>query len=135
MIVCFEADLNGAYLPFSQRDGKTVKHLVHQSIGNAIAKYRKAAGMTQAALAERLDLSNDAVSRLERGNIALSVARLVELAEIFGCEATDLLTDSSPRVQDQAKQLTGLLEKLDEEDRRMLLGLVEQMVEWKTGKK
>lgn len=105
---------------------------MHQSIGKAIAKYRKAAGLTQAQLAERLDLSNDAVSRLERGNIALSVARLVEMAEIFGCEATDLLTDGSPRTQDQARQLAGLLAQLNEEDRITLLKLVEQMVEWKT---
>lgn len=106
-----------------------------KAIGRAIAKYRRAAGMTQAQLAERLDLSNDAVSRLERGNIALSVTRLVELAEIFGCEATDLLTDGSTRSTDQARQLAGLLEKLDEEDRMILMNLVEQMVAWKTKRK
>ncbi|MDO4694359.1 MAG: helix-turn-helix transcriptional regulator [Eikenella sp.] len=63
--------------------GKTGKEALNQSVGQAVAKYRKAVGMTQAELAERLDLSLDAVSRLERGNIGLSVARLVELGGDF----------------------------------------------------
>lgn len=38
-----------------------------QTIGQAIAKYRQASGLTQAQLAEMLGISNDAVSRMERG--------------------------------------------------------------------
>ena len=54
--------------------------------GAVIAKYRKAAGITQAELAEKLELSNDAVSRLERGHIALSVSRMFFfiIASVFG---------------------------------------------------
>ena len=37
-----------------------------QTIGQAIAKYRQASGLTQAQLAEMLGISNDAVSRMER---------------------------------------------------------------------
>ncbi|MCP1660864.1 helix-turn-helix domain-containing protein [Neisseria perflava] len=105
---------------------------VEKAIGQAIMKHRKAVGMTQAQLAERLDLSNDAVSRLERGNIGLSVVRLLELAEIFGCDAADLLNDGSRRVRDQAGQVLNLLEKLDEGERVGLLRILEQMVAWKT---
>lgn len=113
--------------------GKTDKEALNQSVGRAVARYRKAVGMTQAELAERLDLSLDAVSRLERGNIGLSVARLVELAEIFGCETVDLLADGSTRPRDQAGQLEGLLGQLDEQERVGLLDLVRQMVAWKRG--
>lgn len=112
---------------------RTVKEMCNRRVGQAIAKHRKAIGMTQSELAERLDLSLDAVSRLERGNIGLSVVRLVELAEIFDCETTDLLLGSSTRIRDQARQLEDLLAKLDEPDRILLLNLVEQMVVWKTG--
>lgn len=59
-----------------------VKSTIKQSIGQAVAKQRKAVGLTQAQLAERLNLSLDAISRLERGNIGLTVERMVELAEI-----------------------------------------------------
>ncbi|QEY24602.1 helix-turn-helix domain-containing protein [Neisseria animalis] len=98
------------------------------NIGKTIAKYRMAAGLTQAQVAEILDVSNDAVSRMERGGIMPTVARLIKLAEIFGCEVTDLLTESSPLVNDQSKRLAALLGRLDEEARMELMDIVEQMV-------
>lgn len=108
-----------------------VKSTIKQSIGQAVAKQRKAVGLTQAQLAERLNLSLDAISRLERGNIGLTVERLVELAEIFGCETADLLHEGSTRVRDQARELEDLLQKLAEDERIELLSLVRQMIEWK----
>lgn len=110
-----------------------VKSPINQTVGRAMAKWRKVSGLTQAQLAERLNLSLDAVSRLERGNIALTVERLVELAEIFGCETADLLGEGSTRVRDQAVRLESLLERLDEEERVGLLDLVGKMVDWKRG--
>ena len=108
-----------------------MKSLINQNIGCAVAKHRKAAGLTQAQLAEKLNLSLDAVSRLERGQIALTVARLVELATIFGCETVDLLEAGSTRVRDQAVQLEQLMLRLSEAERVDLLKLVEQMIDWK----
>lgn len=108
-----------------------VKSTINQTIGHAVAKHRKAAGLTQAQLAERLNLSLDAVSRLERGHIALTVARLVELAAIFECDTIDLLQDGSTRVRDQAVQLERLLAQLDETERVDLLKLIDKMIEWK----
>lgn len=102
----------------------------NQIIGAAIAKQRKSCGITQAQLAERLELSIDAISRLERGNIALSVARLVELAEIFDCELMDLLDEASSRPREQARKLETMLAQLDEQKRQGLLQLIEQMIEW-----
>ena len=110
-----------------------VKSPINQTVGRAMAKWRKVSGLTQAQLAERLNLSLDAVSRLERGNIALTVERLVELAEIFGCETADLLGEGSTRGRDQAVQLESLLGRLDEEERVGLLDLVGKMVDWKRG--
>ena len=89
-----------------------MKSTIKQSIGQAVAKQRKAVGLTQAQLAERLNLSLDAISRLERGNIGLTVERMVELAEIFGCETVDLLYEGSTRVRDQARELEDLLQEL-----------------------
>ncbi|SUO92431.1 helix-turn-helix domain-containing protein [Suttonella indologenes] len=110
-----------------------MKSTIKQSIGQAVAKQRKAVGLTQAQLAERLNLSLDAISRLERGNIGLTVERMVELAEIFGCETVDLLHEGSTRVRDQARELEDLLQELAEEERIELLSLVRQMIEWKRG--
>lgn len=109
----------------------TAKQLISRNIGQSIARHRKASGLTQAELAERLDLSLDAVSRLERGQIGLSVLRLFELAEIFGCESLDLLDEASSRPRDQARQLERLLNRLEGEDRVWLLKMIEDLVEWK----
>ena len=102
-----------------------------EQIGQAIAKYRQASGLTQAQLAEILDMSNDAVSRMERGKTTPTVLRLVELSEIFHCEVADLLTDSSNRTMDQARTLERLLNQLDYEERSDFLVLVERLIKWK----
>lgn len=99
-------------------------------IGRAIAKYRQGAGLTQAQVAEVLNISNDAVSRMERGAIMPSAARLIQLAGIFGCDAADLLTEGSPHVADQSRQVAMLLVGLDEAERVHLLRIIEDMVAW-----
>lgn len=108
---------------------KTAHQEISQKIGQSIAKHRKMIGMTQAELAERLDLSLDAVSRLERGNIGLSVVRLFELAEIFSCETIDLLAEGSHRPRDMSKKIEQLLDQVGSVERLKLLSILEQMVE------
>lgn len=100
------------------------------AIGRAVAKYRVSAGLTQAQVAEMLDVSIDAVSRMERGGIMPTVAWLIRLAEIFGCEAADMLTEASPLANDQARYLADLLGKLDEESRAELVAVIERMAAW-----
>lgn len=102
-----------------------------KTVGRAIAKYRQAAGLTQAQLAEILGIGNDAVSRMERGNTVPTLLRLLELSEIFQCEMADLITESSNRSIDQARMLEQLLNQLKSEDRAELISLLQQMIRWK----
>ncbi len=102
-----------------------------QTIGQAIAKYRQASGLTQAQLAEILGISNDAVSRMERGKTIPTVLRLLELSEIFHCEVADLVTETSNRSIDQAKVIEKLLQQLDSQQRSELVYLIERLVKWK----
>ena len=62
-------------------------------IGANIAAYRKNAGLTQAGLAEKLNYSDKAVSKWERGDSVPDVLTLVQLADQFGITVNDLLTD------------------------------------------
>lgn len=105
------------------------KAALARTIGQAIAHRRSLAELTQEEVAEKLGLGNEAVSRLERGKATLSVVRLMELAELFGCEAADLLTETSVRVDDQARQLQQLLTKLNSDDRALVVGVVKQLSE------
>ena len=105
------------------------KAALARSIGQAIAHRRSLAELTQEEVAEKLGLGNEAVSRLERGKATLSVVRLMELAELFGCEAADLLTETSVRVDDQARQLQQLLTRLNSDGRALGVGVVKQLSE------
>ena len=64
-----------------------------QQIGANIALQRKQAGLTQAGLAEKLNYSDKAVSKWERGESVPDVLTLAQLADQFDITVNDLLTD------------------------------------------
>ena len=70
-------------------DGEKLKY----QIGANIAAYRKRAGLTQAGLAEKLNYSDKAVSKWERGESVPDVLTLAMLAEQFQLTVNDLLVD------------------------------------------
>ena len=100
-----------------------------KQVGLTIAKYRQQSGLTQNEVAEKLNIGYEAVSRMERGIVMPTVERLVELAEIFDCEAADLLTQSSNRIEDQTAQIKSLLSDLGEQDRLLLLDIITKLVD------
>lgn len=102
-----------------------------KQIGLSIAKNRRKLGLSQAQLAELMGLSNDAISRMERGGIMLNVVRLAEFSKIFGCSIAELLGEHSQEVDEQARHLSRILNQLELEDRQKLLDLVEQLIAWK----
>lgn len=62
-----------------------------KTIGALIAALRKANGMTQQDLADRLNVSNKAVSRWERDECAPDLSLIPVIAEIFGISCDELL--------------------------------------------
>ena len=64
-----------------------------RQIGINIASYRKRNGLTQAGLAERLNYSDKAVSKWDRGESVPDVMTMVQLAEQFDITVNDLLVD------------------------------------------
>ena len=62
-----------------------------QNIGARIARLRKEKNMTQMELAERLNISFQAVSNWERGMTAPDIAKLSELSQIFEVSIDELL--------------------------------------------
>lgn len=67
-----------------------------EELRNAVAQnlqsLRRQAGMTQAALAEKLNYSDKAVSKWERGESIPDVAVLYDIAKLFGVSVDYLLT-------------------------------------------
>ena len=62
-------------------------------IGANIAAYRKQARLTQVGLAEKLNYSDKAISKWERGESMPDVVTLVQLARQFGITVNDLVSD------------------------------------------
>jgi len=76
------------------------------SIGSAIAQFRKKAGLTQAELAAKLHLSDKAVSRWENGLGYPEITQFPALAAIFGITVDRLMMGKrNPEI------LTAYLEK------------------------
>ncbi len=90
-----------------------------RTIGSFIAVLRKASGMTQRQLAEKLNVSDKAVSRWEREETLPDLTLIPVLADIFGVTADELLRGcrstaaaSPARNEEQSqKQLKYLLDK------------------------
>jgi len=70
-------------------DGEKLRY----QIGANIAAYRKRSGLTQAGLAEKLNYSDKAVSKWERGDSIPDVLTLMQMAEEFEIPVNELLAD------------------------------------------
>lgn len=73
-------------------------------IGSNIARLRRANHMTQAELAEKLNYSDKAVSKWERAESIPDVLTLVQIAQLFGTDVNDLLSDPSGAELSQTAQ-------------------------------
>ena len=69
-------------------------------IGANIAMYRKNAGLTQAGLATKLNYSDKAISKWERGESVPDIITLLQLAEQFEITVNDLLADPNALPED-----------------------------------
>ena len=68
----------------------------YYQIGQRIRKYRKAYGLSQETLAEKIGISVPHMSHIETGNTKLSLPVLVDLAEALEVRTDDLLFDEKP---------------------------------------
>lgn len=65
-------------------------------IAKNLTYYRKAAGWTQAELAEKINYSDKSVSKWESGNGVPDVYTLLLLAELYGVTLNDLVGEGTP---------------------------------------
>lgn len=71
-----------------------------KTIGQFIAALRKASGMTQKQLSEKLNVSDKAVSRWERDECAPDLSLIPVIAEIFGVTSDEILRGERKFEQD-----------------------------------
>lgn len=76
--------------------------------------WRKARGLTQEEVADRIGMSNSNLSMLERGRVDYTAKTLEALADAYGCTPADLL---SRRPEDAEDELTLVARDLSPEQR------------------
>ena len=84
----------------------------NETIGQRIARLRKEKGMTQAELAEKLNVTAQAVSKWENDQASPDIEMLLALSKIFDITVDDLLGVEKPKVSKGAKPNKKDLEKL-----------------------
>ncbi len=75
-----------------------------EKIGSFIASCRKENGYTQAALAEKLGITNRAVSKWETGKSLPDASIMLELCELLRINVNELLTGERLQMKDYQKK-------------------------------
>ena len=70
---------------------KKTQKTVMVSFGAIVSERRKLLSMSQETLAERVGISQESLSRMEKGFIAPRFERLQLFADALGCSISDLL--------------------------------------------
>ncbi len=91
--------------------------MTRNTIGQFIAALRKANGMTQQEVADRLNVSNKSVSRWERDECSPDISLIPAIAEMFGVTCDELLRgerlnsvpDTEQKKQKTEKQIKALV--------------------------
>lgn len=92
---------------------------------------RRALGLTQAQLAERLGVDTETLSRFERGKHLPSLATLERLAGLLLTTVGELLAEQQPQASDDdALAITSWLASLTQEDRAFVRGLLKQCCDY-----
>jgi len=91
-----------------------------KTMGKFISALRKAEGMTQKDLAEKLNVSDKSVSRWERDEGAPDISMLPVIAEIFGITCDELLRGERKPVAQRNEITEEITAKADKQLRRLM---------------
>lgn len=103
-----------------------------EKTGKFISSLRKERGLTQAVLAEKLGITDRAVSKWETGKCLPDAAIMVELCEILGISVNELLTGEKIAMDDY-KEIAekNLAEGVRmENEKNKLLTKAEEFIGW-----
>lgn len=92
-------------------------------VGKNIVRLRREAGMTQEYLAEKLNITGAAMSRIENGLATPRFSRLEELASILGCHVIDLFKASTDPLKVHLDTLEDLLRPYPAETQEELVAM------------
>lgn len=100
-----------------------------KSLGVRIQQYRKALGLTQEDIADRMGCSLTYISKLENGKASCNLERLFELSNLLKCDAADLLLGiNMGSSQYLDPELGQMIAQLTPNDKELLCAMMEVMI-------
>lgn len=97
----------------------------YYKIGQRIRKIRKAHGLSQEELAEKIDISTTHMSHIETGNTKLSLPVLVDIAAALDVRTDDLLESNQTAAASVAlDEIAAVLEQCSANQTKVIVDLV-----------
>ena len=90
-------------------DGKELENMKKKTLGMMIASLRKEKGMTQFELAEKMGVTDKAVSKWERDLSCPDVNTIPKLAELFGISVDELMQIKAESQDETKKDITPMI--------------------------
>ena len=97
----------------------------YKLIGKRIKTTRKAKGMTQDILAEKLGVSIGYVSQVERGITKISLDLLGAISSILECDIASFITESATNSSEYMEsELLSEIRRLDSKKKKFILEII-----------
>lgn len=93
-------------------------------VGSNIAEKRRRLGLSQKELAERLQITQDAMARMESGKIAPKMSRLQSIADTLQCPVPYLFRFHDDQTEERAASIADMLKGLPADGQEALVELV-----------
>lgn len=97
-------------------------------LGKNIAYRRKKLGMTQRELAEKLDITDNAIVRMEKGSISPKMSRLHELAYALECRVVSLFEVEHEEFQEKTRFIIEKIEKFSPDKQVILFDIIKSAI-------
>ena len=106
----------------------TAPRALAKNLGRNIGSSRRAAGLTQQQLAERVQVDALTISRYETGNILPPLTMVAAIGQVLHLSITELLNESPTPPNRHHTRIAILLDSLTPEDRTWVEGVLKQLV-------
>jgi len=99
--------------------------LDYYKIGQSIRKIRKAHGLSQEELAEKINISTTHMSHIETGNTKLSLPVLVDIAAVLEVRTDDLLSSNPAAATNSAlDDIAAVLDRCSAQEAKIITDIV-----------
>lgn len=96
----------------------------YYEIGQRIRKIRKAHGLSQEELAEKINISTTHMSHIETGNTKLSLPVFVDIAAALDVRADDLLSTHAATTSATLEEISAIMEHCTAQEAKVISDIV-----------